>query len=244
MDVLATMTDEDIQSNIWAEFLKHRSEIRRGKLIAYYEDYANMLAAKFYAQRQIDEIEFHEFKQYALVGLIESIDRYDPSKEASFKTFSAYRIKGAILSGVEKYSEKQQQIATRTRLKQERLKSLSAEPKADTDIFVQMMDLTLGLAIGYMLEGSGMYQSEEQQDVNVYKSRELRDLVKVVTRLVETLPEAEEKVIRYHYFQELSFAQIAEMMKITKGRISQIHRSALQRMTQHHDELKLLRTDY
>jgi RNA polymerase sigma factor for flagellar operon FliA len=41
------------------------------------------------------------------------------------------------------------------------------------------------------------------------------------------MPERSRKVIHYHYFNELGFEQIGDILGVTKGRISQIHRSAL-----------------
>ncbi|MGY1490763.1 sigma-70 family RNA polymerase sigma factor [Methylobacillus pratensis] len=233
----------------WKEFLLHRSIKVRERLINRYEGFANILAAKLYSNRQVDEVEFEEYKQYALIGLIESVDRYDPGQGASFKTYASYRIKGAILNGIEKHNEKQQQITASARLKEERMQSLlheatTAQPPGD-DPFMRLVDIALGVAIGYMLEDSGMYQAgEEVQQSGVYKSRELQDLMRVVDALVGTLPEQEEKIIRLHYYQQMRFDHIAEKLNLSKGRISQLHHRALQRLYEHYDELKLLRTEY
>jgi RNA polymerase sigma factor for flagellar operon FliA len=61
--------------------------------------------------------------------------------------------------------------------------------------------------------------------------------------LVSMLPEQEQIVVKSHYYQHLRFEQIAETMHLTKGRISQIHHRALQRLQEHYDQLKLLKTD-
>jgi RNA polymerase sigma factor FliA len=37
-------------------------------------------------------------------------------------------------------------------------------------------------------------------------------------------------VLRQHYETGLSFAQIAELLGVTRGRISQLHRSAIERL--------------
>jgi RNA polymerase sigma factor for flagellar operon FliA len=205
-----------------------------------------MHAAKLFANRQIKEIEFEEFKQYALVGLIEAIDRYDAASDASFRTYASHRIKGAILDGIEKYCEKQQQISLRSRLRKERIQSMLRTASETQEVtFDSLVEVSIGIAIGYMLEDSGMYQQEETAyEHNVYKSRELADLVRAMKDLVSKLPEQEEAIIKLHYFQHVQFDQIAESMQMTKGRVSQIHQRALRRLQEHYDQLKLLRTDY
>jgi RNA polymerase sigma factor for flagellar operon FliA len=111
--------------------------------------------------------------------------------------------------------------------------------------FDSLVEVSIGIAIGYMLEDSGMYQQEETAyEHNVYKSRELADLVRAMKDLVSKLPEQEEAIIKLHYFQHVQFDQIAESMQVTKGRVSQIHQRALRRLQEHYDQLKLLRTDY
>lgn len=236
-----------MEQAIWARFIQDRSPADRDALVARNVDFANMLAASLYAKRYMDEIEFDEFRQYALVGLLESVDRYDPSGKASFHTYASHRIKGAILDGIEKYCEQQQQISMRLRLRKERVQTMLRNSAEETELmtFEQLVEVALGVAVGYMLEDSGMYQSEEATyEHNIYRSRELGDLVRIMKALVDTLPEQEQTVIKYHYFQHIRFEQIAENMQLTKGRISQIHHRALRLLQEHYDQLKLLRTDY
>ena len=44
---------------------------------------------------------------------------------------------------------------------------------------------------------------------------------------VDNLPERENVVVKRHYFQGLAFKQIAIILQVTKGRVSQIHKSAI-----------------
>jgi RNA polymerase sigma factor FliA len=237
------LQDEDA---LWQQYLAEPTAKLRDGLVSNYSQYAIMLAAKLFANRQILEIEFDEFKQFGMVGLIESIDKYDISYGVSFKTYASHRIKGAILDGIEKYCEKQQQISARARLRAERMQNLLEESALQQqDIFARLVDVAVGTAIGFMLEDTGMYLVDETQlDCGSYRSRELSDLNRIMNRLLSTLPEQEESVMRLHYYQQQKFESIAEDMKLTKGRISQIHHRALKRMHEHYDELKLLRTDY
>jgi RNA polymerase sigma factor for flagellar operon FliA len=45
--------------------------------------------------------------------------------------------------------------------------------------------------------------------------------------LVDALPDQERRVVKYHYFQNLEFTEIARIFGVTKGRVSQIHKRAL-----------------
>lgn len=231
---------------LWLRYVGQRAGSDRELLVTRYMPLATRIAAHMYSGRQVFEIEFEEYRQYAMLGLLEAVDRYDPERGASFSTYASHRMRGAILSGVEKHCERQQQISARARLKQERFEGLLKEAANDqSEPFLRLVEVALGVAIGYMLEDSSMYQpDDEAYDHNVYRSREIRDLTRALGNLVGTLPEQEQTVIRYHYYQHIRFDQIAETMGLTKGRISQIHHRALRRMREHYDQLRLLRTEY
>jgi RNA polymerase sigma factor FliA len=231
---------------LWERYRRDPCSIDRSALVKRYMPYANMLAAKYYAGRHIYEIEFEEFRQYAMIGLIESVDRYDPAYGAMFKTYAGHRIRGAILNGIEKYNEQQQQISVRSRLREERKKELMSQVNEEQqDPFARLVDTAIGLAIGYMLEDSGLFQtSEPGYEDNAYRQYELDELARLVRGLVDTLPEQERAVIRSHYIEQMRFDEIAVRMNLTKGRISQIHHRALKRMREHHQQQRLQRSDY
>lgn len=239
----AALDDEEV---VWRRFIQFRQAQDREALIARHAELARMHAAKLFSERQVPEIEFDEFHQYALIGLVEAVDRYDPKRGASFRTYASYRIRGAILNGIEKHCERQQQITARARIREERFRELLQEVTvAEHDPFMRLVELAIGTAIGYMLEDSSMYQDEEHAyEHNVYRSREIADLARALDSLVDTLPDQEKTVIRYHYYQQVRFDEIADRMDLSKGRISQIHHRALRRMREHYDQLHLLRTDY
>ena len=236
--------DEDYAA--WRSYIQSPSPQGREKLIARYAQLARMHAARLYANRQIPHIDFEEFHQYALVGLLEAVDRYDPERGATFPTYASHRIRGAILSGIEKYCEKQEQITTRTRLREERFHGLLKEfAEHEQDPFARLVNLAIGTAIGYMLDDSPMYQAEDSAyEHNIYRSRELKDLSRILESIVNTLSDSEQRVIREHYFQHVRFDEIAVKMSLSKGRISQIHHQALRRMHEHYDQLQLHRTDF
>jgi RNA polymerase sigma factor for flagellar operon FliA len=47
---------------------------------------------------------------------------------------------------------------------------------------------------------------------------------------MHNLPEKEAIIVRQHYENGLSFSQVAELMGLSRGRVSQLHRSALDRL--------------
>lgn len=230
------------ESSLWRRFRAGDEGAARDGLLALHLPYAKTVAATYYARRYHDEIEFGDYFQLASVGLLEALQRYDPERGVQFRTFAARRMHGAILNGLERLTEKQQQIAARRRLRTERLedlKSLALEQSGSTGAAPQtpqqllrfVTEAGIGIALGWMLEGSCMVEGPERaSDLPFYRSTEIRQLRERLQQAIEGLPGPERTVVRGHYLQEMPFDEIAAMLQLTKGRISQIHKRALIRL--------------
>ena len=226
--------DAEAVLSLWHQYRESRDPALRERLIEHYLPFARMLAAKAYANRVQLELEFGDYLQFASIGLVEAVDRFDPAVAPKFEAFSVLRINGAMLNGIVSLTEKHEQISARKRLLTERVKSLKEDtpkPKDYDTVFKYLAELAIGLAVGFALEGTGMYQGEEGcYEENTYRRIELKQLCKKVTEMMALLPDRERHVIKLHYQQQIPFDEIAEILCVTKGRVSQLHKSALKRL--------------
>lgn len=231
------------ETQLWRRLREQNDAAAREQLLARHMSYAHVVASSYYAKRFHDEIEFGDYLQYASVGLLEAMERYEPGRGAQFRTFAARRMHGAILDGIERLTEKQQQIATRQRMRGERLQAMKeiaieqaglpagAAPKSTEQLFKFVSEVGLGLALAWLLEGTSMVEEPDRAEaVPFYRDTELRERRQRLLRAVDELPPQERTVIRSHYIQEISFEEVAATLKVTRGRVSQIHRQALLRL--------------
>lgn len=224
---------------LWERWRATRDEAAREELLRLHLPYARVVAASYYGRRFHNEIEFDEYLQLARLGLIEAMERFDPDAGAQFRTFAARRMHGAILDGLEHATEKQQQIAMRQRLladRQDTAKDMAGELPAGgrttpQQVLRYVAEAGLAFALAWVLDGTGMMEAEEPaRDLPFYRSVELRELRERLLELVQSLPPPERRVIHAHYLQEQRFESIARSMGLSKGRISQLHHSALQHL--------------
>jgi RNA polymerase sigma factor FliA len=218
----------------WSAQPHRRSAQDRARLVEAYTTFTRRLAARCYARRVSDEVEFGDFLQLGMVGLIESVERFNPERGVRFETFAGHRIEGSILNGIETLSERQQQVAARRSILRERGRSL-LEPKQkathENGALERLADLAIGLALGFGLEDSGLNaDGEPSMPDNAYSRLEMVQLKQQLAELVQCLPDQEKTVIYRHYFQQVRFDEIAGTAGLTKGRISQIHQAALMRL--------------
>ena len=230
---------EEPEDELWRQ-LREGDITAREALIERYRPFARIVAATYYGRRIDDDIEFDDYHQWGLVAMIESLDRFDATRGVQFKTFASRRMHGAILDGIESATEKQRQIAMRRRLRQERvaatLEAAKANAVQDEDDVAQafrvLAEVGIGLALGLMLEDSGMMAPAPDAVMpdHAYAQAEQRQLTRSVREAVKSLSEQEQVVIRCHYLEEQMFIDVARTLGLTKGRVSQIHRQALEKL--------------
>lgn len=237
----------EFEGELWNRVRSLKDHGARDQLLAHYLPYARTVAAWYYARRFHNEIEFDDYLQFASLGMIEALDRFDPEVGVQFKTFASRRMHGAILNGLETMTEKQQQIAVHKRMRQERQDSIKGDIKkhrlahnagrADRiahaeALFSHLAEVGIGIALAVLLEGTAMFDANDggsdfKGPETYYRRTELRQLRRRLLDHIDTLKPQARHVIRCHYLQELPFDEIAQSLGVTKGRVSQIHREAL-----------------
>lgn len=224
------------EKNLWDEFHGLRRHCARDELLKLYEPFAKSIAARMYGARIDDSVSFEDYLQYSRVGLLEAVDRFDVSRGVAFSAYSSARIRGAILSGIAKESEVAAQNLFWRERHRERVASLvtAVAPDADRASLVDIVSITMGLAVGVILDELEQETVAEPSDPNPnnnpYLANEVQQLGEEIKRLIVQLPEKERAVITGHYIENIEFRVVAERLSISKGRVSQIHAQALLRL--------------
>jgi RNA polymerase sigma factor for flagellar operon FliA len=170
----------------------------------------------------------------AMVGLIDAANKYDPGKGAKFKTFAEYRVRGAILDEMRKLDwfsrsmrDKQTQL-TQTMLRLERQLGRSPE---DTEMAAA---LNLGLNEYHTLLGEVSHLG----CVSLHETLDHTEVARILADILEELGEKERLVVALYYYEELTQKEIAEVLGVSEGRVSQLHSQALVKL-----RVKLINSD-
>jgi RNA polymerase sigma factor for flagellar operon FliA len=220
---------EQVLDAVWQRF--HAGErAARDELVHAYQPYARMHAARLYGRRVYQDLEFDDYLQYAQLGLLEAIERYQDSRGAKFETFASARVSGAILNGIASASELREQLAARKRIVAQRVDLLAGAAGKD-DVFGQLAELAIGLALGFVLEETGIYAGAEGGYAdNSYHGVELRQLRSTLHAALERLPPLQRRIVHAHYLQQQPFADIAQACQLSAGRVAQLHKEAMAEM--------------
>ena len=173
-------------------------------------------------------------EQWAYEGLLQAIDNFDPLRGSPFEAFAKPRITGSVRDGFARMSEMDAQFSQQRRLERERLKALKERHLGEdgTDAIQTLANIAAGLAVGMMLDGTRLIAGEDDPDPtpDAYESLAWKRLQKRLLDEVDGLTANEASVIRQHYEHGLTFAQVADLMGLTRGRISQLHHAALTKL--------------
>lgn len=237
--------------SLWLQWHATREPALREELVSLYLPHARMLAAKSYARRTHDDVPFSDYYQLASLGLLEAVDRFDPLQGIRFEAYCSKRIVGAVLNGLEAQTEKTRQISVRRRLREERLNDVKlqadavvrgreaagGEPggHAHERLFDYLAEVGIGVALGVLLEDTGMIDHEafgrpawhEGPEAAYFRDDALRVLREAIRAALTQLPQNQQLVIEMHYLQGTAFVDIAALLQLTKGRVSQLHKQAL-----------------
>ena len=154
------------------------------------------------------------------------------------------------MDGISTTSEMHAQLTFRQQHRRERAESLRPDggSKGESELFAEMVDMTLGLAVGLMLEDTDMFQGADGTSVQGLSEHgygdpgELASRADLFQRLLQRLPDSERAVLELHYASGIQFSEIARILDLSKGRISQLHKSALgtlRRLARNRAELDL-----
>ena len=196
--------------------------------------------------RVLNAVEIDDLVQIGYYGLITAAQNYTVREGVSFASYASIRIRGAIMDHLRKNSnlcrttiQMQQKVK---RAEAELVQQLGRQPDAAEKA------AKLGISDEEMMEWEQAFQanvhqsldtvydeysqwfvSEENNPEESLNDSELRGVLKNALGL---LPEKEALVIQLYYVEELNVYEIAEVLEVTTGRVSQIKKSAITRLRQ------------
>jgi RNA polymerase sigma factor FliA len=220
---------DSYERRLWKRWREEREIAARNALVLQYSPWARMVARDVYRRVHSLGDAWHDCVQNALIGLLEAMDRFDPDREIKFETYARYRVRGAVFNGLRILRESLAQSSNaydQTRAVLDRVESF--EDSAASDPLEAFVATTVGLGLGFLLEAKSFPDREESTDA--YAELEKEELSMAVIDGIERLNEREQAILTLHYFHHVPFVEIASQLGVTKGRISQLHKRALERM--------------
>lgn len=218
-----------VEAALWRRFRYEQEEGCRTSLFERYTSLARSIARHELRRRPPHGLDRSDFEQLAFSGLLEAIDRFDPMRGAPFEAYARHRIKGAIADGAARSSEGAAQFNARKRAERDRLTSLMPGEQSENPI-AALADLASALAIGLIADHARVSSAANGAALEPYETLAWRETELRVLAEIEKLGDRERIVMQQHYLNDVPFTEIAKLLRLSKGRIAQIHRAAIERV--------------
>ena len=240
--------DDAGKLKLWNEYAKKQSPELREKLILEYAPLVKLVAGRLSMYLGYN-VEYDDLCGYGIFGLIDAIDKFDPSKDVKFETYASLRIRGSILDQIRKMDW----IPRTVRQRQKQITAAIAAVEAQTG--KTATDEEVAVALGISDEEYASWQSQMkvtnivslddfvEQGSDVADNRglssqivrpedhiEKEELKKMLAEALGMLTEKERTVVVLYYYEELTLKEISNVLEVSESRVSQLHTKALGKM--------------
>lgn len=206
----------------------------------------------FLADRMVTQVPSfmtrEDISSAAMLGLVDAAGRFDPGLGVMFKTFAEKRMRGAILDEVRRmdwFSRTLRKKQSRVQLAiQELTQTLGRFPEEEEiaeNLELKLDDYRLMLSEISHLGCVSLHETIDDSEhgtclldnladeslVNADEMLETHELTREIAGQIDRLSEKERLVITLYYYEELTQKEIAEVLDLSEGRVSQLHSQAL-----------------
>ena len=217
-------------------------------------DYAPLIrfVAQRIAARLPSNVEIDDLISAGVIGLMDAIEKYDPSRDNKFKTYAEFRIRGAILDEL----RSQDWVPRSVRDKAKKIERTYAELEQkygrtitdaelsdalgmDLDAYHELVSKVKSVTLLSIDELSGPSQSdrkslleslENPNSKNPFQHLKNQGVRQLLVNHIQDLPEKQKLVLSLYYYEDLNLKEIGKILEVTESRVSQLHTQAVSRL--------------
>ena len=246
------MSPSAIIDDVWAEFVVTRHSHLRDELVTEYAPLVRFVVSRL-GIPPATLLEADDLISYGLIGLINAIDRFDPSRGVRFEAFATSRIRGAVIDQLRVLNWLPRSAVARVRQIENALANLeqrfgrpakeqeaAAEVGVSTDRYRQMLlevgivILSLDAPLGSLMQDAEVASLsdllEDPDTMGPAEQVEQQELITFLTTAIDRLPEHERLLLSLYYHEELTMKEISKVMGVSESRVCQLHMQAVLRL--------------
>lgn len=190
-----------------------------------------------------------DMRSAGMLGLIDAANKFDASKNILFKTFAEYRIRGAIYDEMRKLDwfsrtlrDKYNRISRVMNQLENRFGRPPTEQEMADELNLSLEEyqsqlgqvshlgcVSLNETLADSNEGGEFIDNlvDESASFSPVERIESSEMTRIFADVLGELGEKERIVVSLYYYEELTQKEIATVMSISEGRVSQLHSQAL-----------------
>lgn len=224
---------------------------QKDKLIMEYAPLIKFIAHKI-SVRLPANIELDDLIASGAIGLMDAIEKYDPSRDNTFKTYAEFRIRGAILDELRVQDWVPRSVRDKAKLLERTFSQLEADlGRSATD---EEVANKLGLNMDEFhnlvyqvcpvsllsIDNQATFSNTDKKSMlsfledfkinNPFNQLQTKTLKKVITQSINSLSEKHKIILSLYYYEDLNLKEIGRVLRVTESRVSQLHAQAILRL--------------
>lgn len=249
------------EEELWKEYKRTKNLKLREELILKYASMVKYIAGKI-AINTPPQVEFDDLVSYGILGLIDAIEKYNPTQGIKFRTYASTRIKGAIIDEIRVMDW----VPRSVRHKAKQLEKTYAEleykhGRAATDKEVsealemseeELSQLILNISGASLVSLDDVWYLDNDEKIGIIDTvesspesgpeaeLEKREVRRHLIEAINQLPEREKELIILYYYDDLTLKEIGSVLGVTESRICQLHTKAILRLKGHLSKMQEL----
>lgn len=236
----------------WVLFKEHCDEGARSRLAERYLPLVKYVIDRI-AYKLPDFIDREDLISEGILGLIDALDKFDPSKLIKFETYAVVRIRGAVLDSLRQMDwvprslrHKSREIESAFSTVEQTLGRPATDEEVSSHLGISADELNETLtnvssAVVFSFEETLQMSDDDKplpfmtrvrnsQVTDPSDSIVKSEVRKILVRAMDRLPENEKTVVGLYYVENMTLKQIGDILNVTESRACQIHTKALVRL--------------
>jgi RNA polymerase sigma factor for flagellar operon FliA len=222
---------------------------QRDELVLKHLPLVRSIAIRVYENLPV-HVDVDDLVHAGIMGLFDAASKYNESKQVTFHAYAKHRIKGAILDSLRDMDWASRDLRKRHKQLEAITRELSAVMErnpTEAEIAEKMgMDVARWRQVAVelrtvgLLSASSRPQESENQSVPDFPANDRlnpdvltnqKQLRAMLSTAMQALPERYQMVIGLYYLGGKTMREIGDKLGINESRVSQIHRAALDKMS-------------
>ncbi len=250
-DVVDKQEQQRANAELWLRYVKDREPQVREQLILQYAPLVKYVMGRL-AISLPAILDYEDVLSSGTIGLIEAVERYEPSKGVKFETYAIARVKGSIIDTLRSLDRLPRSVRQKAKAADSAVNELTIDlGREPTDQEVaDALGLTVEAYLKHLVAASWVTVSldsigatdpddtsgpaevaiadPDAEDITLGLERQ--ELIGELGGAIRELPEREQLILSLYYKDELTMREVSKVLEISESRVCQLHARALTRL--------------